>query len=76
MKFSVACGDPSSAPTPTVSPEPDFAKLTAARTFARYVALGTSTAWVFSRPASLPPDRRRHGPRSSQIARALSSHYR
>ena len=44
MKFSVACGDPSSAPTPTVSPEPDFAKLTAARTFARYVALGTSNS--------------------------------
>ena len=42
--FSVACGDPASAPTPTVSPEADFAKLTAARTFARYVALGTSNS--------------------------------
>ena len=42
--FGAACADPASAPIRTPSAEPDFAKVTVARTFARYVAMGTSNS--------------------------------
>ena len=42
--ISVACTDPVSAPRSTSDPEPTFAKLTTAKVFERYVAMGTSNS--------------------------------
>lgn len=42
--ISVACTDPVSAPRSTADPEPNFVKLTTAKVFERYVAMGTSNS--------------------------------
>ena len=42
--ISVACTDPVSAPRSTSDQEPTFAKLTTAKVFERYVAMGTSNS--------------------------------